>query len=100
MTDNDEPGWVQAMRDELAEMTHLERITCTAAWTTLMTNKLLGELGDVRRQSVVRLLEERGGAKEIPWLADTLGTRVNVIQRLWEEGNKRARKGASTDPSQ
>jgi hypothetical protein len=84
----DEPNWVTALRCEFEAMEPLDQITAAAAWTTIMTNETLGYLGDARRKAVVQVINSWGGPKEISRLAETLGTRANVVQRLWEEGKK------------
>lgn len=84
----DEPNWIAALRAEFEGMEPLEKITAAAAWTTIMTNETLGFLGDERRKAVVQVINAWGGPKEIARLAETLGTRANVVQRLWEEGKK------------
>lgn len=84
----EDPVWMMAMRDEFDQLEPLEKITAAAAWTTILTNEVLGFLGDERRRAVVQVINAWGGPKEIARLAETLGTRANVVQRLWEEGKK------------
>lgn len=78
-----EPGWVEQLWDDLAELEPADRVKVAGDWITKMTHHLLPQLAEFRRKQVVLLLGE------LDWdsqrLAETIGSRVGTINRLARE---------------
>lgn len=79
-------AWEQAVWDELDRAQGHERMVLAAQIVGRMTQRLATELGEDRRLTAVALIES--GQYTYQTLADSMGIRVAVAQRLVAEGRQ------------
>lgn len=81
-----EPGWVSALRQEMDALDPVERVRVSGDWIVWVTQILLPELGQYRRDQVNKVLAQDGWDPQR--LAETIGSRTNTITRLAREGRR------------
>lgn len=86
------PAWLTAMREELSNMNWVDQFVAASHWMTLVTTEVLPELGTVRRTATAQQLLVPGW--DATRLAETVGTRPSIMERLGEEGRRILRREA------
>lgn len=81
-----EPAWLTQLKSELEDMDPLARITVLGEWINIITTEVQPLLGNARRIAAVHQSLLDGW--DVTRIAEVIGTRHTVIQRLVEEGRR------------
>jgi hypothetical protein len=83
-------GWEDQLWTELTEKSELDRIVMAGDVITRMMRDILPALADMRRSTIVDLIET--GGYNATRLAESIGARPGTVARLIEEGRKKRRQ--------
>lgn len=86
MNTQSDPRWLRVLRQDLADMTTLDRILACARWSHLITSDVLPTLARTRRRDIANQVIQPGWDEGR--LADTLGTRVGTVRDLAARGRR------------
>ena len=89
--------WEDQLLEELEKLPPEERIAVAGASIVHITRVLLPQLGDLRREAVLEVLDRPGW--DATRLAETIGSRRTTIARLAEEGRARRRRHEADTPA-
>lgn len=77
-------AWKQDLWDDLDTMDPKKQFAVTGEWITWITQVLLPELGQRRREQVLVLIDDQGESPA--YVASTLNVRRSTLTRLIDEG--------------
>ena len=82
--------WERSLWAELEAQPDIQQVITAGEWITLITQRILPELGRHRREKVIEILAQPD--MDATRLAESIGARRTTIARLAEEGRAMARE--------